>query len=682
MQHVTTPDAPTTKPTQEWSILHGDLSTVKEEDIDLLACRHFNLGANHVASEEWPPEFGMPSLNMPSQSPHLYRIEFEMFIVSPIGEKVHSYTLNQSEIGTSPRALEDIPDWRRFYPLLANLLEQNEPHSDIILIESSIDLLSDPPPSRSVLHIEFLISIAKAWGYSNWSSKTTYYHNNGEMIDFGILHTMDNFDLSNYRQIGEDVRFEVPLQSQWWVSLFHDMTRRKQETRDNHHQRLQEEEHSRQYLQELSIMQEIWATHQGDVQSPRRVAVLLWRFSQTQKSEAGITTWRRINPPPPRNKVNSPPLSPTPLLQQSLVLDSALREVAMPQPVSLHAERFLHSDIFTRDSEKIVAGTMTNDPSPSPTLSPDYTGSFPSSTSTSFPASVTYGMLSQNESQDSMSFSQEDRVYRQESFASQDSFASSQRPSSTYEDSQIYPRSSKLLSQESPFEFQDHVYCSQESYEVIPHDFLESPREIYHGHEPLNRCHNITQEFTGGKIQLSYQEVHESSTDATDTYIAPSIDTLQIDHRLEHSSGQLVIDEEQPLGPTSDDIHEIAPRHHHPAEFDFSQLETAFTVEELAAIQFQDRDAQFLGNLGQPQNLSSPTTEVVRYSQRLMTAVEGWEVLPERNTFNPPIEQHGAVLGEVIEEETLEREMDKNKTGGFVSEEGAHANTYEREALN
>ncbi|KAL9581167.1 MAG: hypothetical protein Q9212_004064 [Teloschistes hypoglaucus] len=623
-----------------------DVANLREDQIEAYARSHFGLGGQPAYSSGLPipPPDGILGSNVPARGPYLNRIEFEMFIVGPTREPIHRYTSNQTDIGAPSRNLEDVAHWYTFYPRLEQYYENGQLDCDIILIDCTLNLLGKSPPKYSSLSIVFNVNVAAVSPSDRWEIKTDYYEHNGRHVDTkscdGAKNNRKSTDwhLPNvFKGRGQsDVTLEIPLQSTWWVQLFHGMAVRKQRTRHDPFLMQQEEEASRRYLQEMSIMQEVRRTSGG---THNRAAIILWRFSATEDGQTGITTWRKLKPPPARDQINSPIPSPTPPLQHSIGLDSAIQSIAMPQPMSIHAERFLqHTNIFVEDSERILNEVPSTQGSPSPGISPDYIHSFPSSTTTiSFPPSITHGYLSNEESQGSACYSQEVDSFRQNSFASQSSYIHSQLSAHAYEEvAAANDEDLRHLSQPSALELPDPAYFSQESFEHLSHFQSPGPPHDLYDEEELHRNDHLdAQNFDGGHIQLSFEHQNQAgdSHSHPPPYPAAVTQLWQATHGEQRPRSQ-ISDEELQHSSTDDDLaHMIVDVTNnaggHPEEFDFSSLETHFTAEELAAIRSHDFD-----------------------ECQVQTIIE-CAVQTGCSAQESEIESGGAVLGEVVDDGIL-----------------------------
>ncbi|KAL8731951.1 MAG: hypothetical protein Q9166_003083 [cf. Caloplaca sp. 2 TL-2023] len=659
LQHVNAPKAITEGRVAPQTHLHNiDLHNLDDEDFRMLVRDPYGQVGPKLPSSALmrPPPNVILGSNAPDHRPVLNRIEFQMYVESPTGEKIHDYTCHQAEIGAAPRALEEICNWRMSFPLLQDYYEKNQLDSDIILIESNIDLLAEYPPKQSRLSTRFIVNIAGAAGNERWSTKADYYENNGQPLDMEKFYEINNIHKASPWDTPEvlqapgsrDVQLLIPLQSNWWVQLFTRMAARRHGMRHDPCLLQQEVDWSRRYLQEMSIMQELRMNHGIAGTSSKRVAIILWRFYPTRCNEAATTSWRKLKPPPQRFKINSPVQSPEPPLQHSMVLDSSLHTIAMPQPVFACAERFLHqSDLFAKDSERIVSESQSAQDSPSSALSPDYTSSFPSSTTTSFPPSVTQGYLSHEESQE------------QESFASQNSFNFSQKSTYVFQDNRTHDEDLTHLSRNSQLESQDLAYYSQQSLDALPkfHSPDQYDDELCQdglNHQDSRAAHD----FSGGQIQVAFQ-THDAPSNPSPLYFEPPPNLSQFEHAAQTDSQ--IIAHELHSGPhdfsaLQHDQETMATGLSHNDELDFSSWEVNFTPEQLAALRTHNGDFNVQNS---EVHFNLHETYQFEGHQGYVQTDSDWTLVETKNHFhNPAIEQpdHGAIVGEVADEELVVEE--------------------------
>ncbi|KAL9610268.1 MAG: hypothetical protein Q9167_005013 [Letrouitia subvulpina] len=455
-----------------------------------------------IYNHSLPPPAGI----LGSHCPSVHRIEFDMFIVDAKGSRLHSYTSNQSDIGAPLKALDEVREWRELYPCLASYEQQGLLDSEVVLVEANLNLLEELPPTRSALSIHLFADIARSGDRGNWRSKTIFYESKGNQVDVkkfyeakGVRKTYpwENLECF-YIPHTDDVRLEIPLQSRWWVDLFCNITMRKKQVMSDPSWEALEEEWSSQYLQEMSVMQEIW-TGSSDTDMPAcRVAILLWKFSQTRCGETGITTWRKVKLPP-RTGVNPGNPSPQPPSEPPIALDTTFQDLAIPS-TSLCEEHSIHGvDIFVEDSEKIISSHRSTHDPPSPALTSDYPSSFPSSTSTSFPPSVTNDLLSQGNSQEAT-------FQHRSGFISHDTIIVAQEADELHEDLELQYQHPKHTLQNSNYDLQDSHYFALESFNALnvghtrPHE-----EDLYSYHETTEAPRESSEyHFAGGQIRLAF----------------------------------------------------------------------------------------------------------------------------------------------------------------------------------
>ena len=419
--------------------------------------------------------------------PTIRQVSFVMALFK--GEKrgpqkvLHNYTSIQTDMGSAPRALEDISEWRTMFPHLADYHDHGETQAPIFLFESNISLMNIYQGEGSSLGTELILYYTQGTVYGDWRALTRFYHDKGQEIDLKKFSERSQDPDQPYNELDwkpdlttGEVRLEIPLKSKWWAKLFSDIISGNEKAgarakkAGNPQFIKDEEERARKYLGDISVMQELWATPRIDGAEPQRMAFILWNFKQTRKNEAATTSWRRVISPTPFEPT-------TRLMQPHMTLDTVIEDARTQPPRSAGSEYYDHpsfqSCIFMDNTGSLVAAPLSEESSPGIAESPDYR-SFPSSTMTSFPSSISNSIYPIHLSQES-----EHAVFG--SFDSQ---------SSTYEVANH--------SQES-YEFQDNPYHSQDSIYrnagTPPYDY--TPQHA--------QAAGISQDFTGGEIQLQYE---------------------------------------------------------------------------------------------------------------------------------------------------------------------------------
>ena len=138
------------------------------------------------------------------------------------------------------------------------------------------------------------------------------------------------------------------FESKYWAEKFVNLIEKKRgaEESGNESAISAANEKSRNFFSGLSAMQELvaYAPHevsmletQSKPPQGRRIAILLWKFSQAQVGHVGITTWQRLIPPPHRNTMNSPPSTQDTALPP-LTMDNIVEGTHDDQSFSIYKE--------------------------------------------------------------------------------------------------------------------------------------------------------------------------------------------------------------------------------------------------------------------------------------------------------------------------------------------------------
>ena len=421
-------------------------------------------------------------------SPTIRSVNFLMALFK--GEKqgpqvvLHNYTSIQTEMGSGPRALEDISEWRMMFPHLADYYDHGDTQAPIFLFESNISLMNIYQGEGSSLGTELILYYTLGTGYSDWRALTRFYEDKGHEIDLKKFSERSQDPGTPYNELDwkpdlntGDVRLEIPLKSKWWAKLFSDIISGNEKAgarakKAGNPQILRDEEEvTRQYLGDISVMQELWATPRINGAVPQRMAFILWNFKQTRRNEAATTSWRRVLSP-------TTPFEPTTrMMQPHMTLDTVIEEARTQPPISAGSDYYNHSSLqssmFMDNTGNLVAAPLSEESSPEIAGSPDCQ-SFPSSTTTSFPSSISNSIYPIHMSQES----------------GRAVFGSFDSQSSTYE---VATHSQEAYEfQESPYHSQDSIY---RNIGTPPYEY--SPQHA--------QAAGILQDFTGGHIQLQYE---------------------------------------------------------------------------------------------------------------------------------------------------------------------------------
>ena len=444
-----------------------------------------------------------------SDLPTLRRVpDFAMYLEDMNKVIIHKYTELQSETPSAPKALADVSHWREIYPALASYCDQGSVDCPIYLFDTCLSLMDRIVGSN--LGIRFSMVFSQGAHYTDWRSCPRFYEQNGCPINLPKPFEI----LESERVKGtEDAKLpQVAFGSRWWASLFSGMIGTDHETMTE-----EEEERAIRLIQGVSVMQEIWAKHRTSGRRPQKMAILLWRFSTARKDVAATTSWRSLFPLLSAYDVQSPH---PPTEDPPMILDSTL------QPASPYATAHpsQHSIFSEFPSGEFLAGPLLEGScSPSPTQAPD-SRSIPSSASTStFPLCP---------SQESSFQSQDSGFSNLNYFDSQNSRYSLYGRDEVFEVSREPFRSPEFAKgSHEAYASQEVIYHSQDPlYPQIPDQLYEYPYQVVDA--PV--ASSGSQDFTGGQIQLSYDQTEGSQSSYEAPLIAPQANLAPQHQLIQH----------------------------------------------------------------------------------------------------------------------------------------------------
>jgi len=515
------------------------------------------------------------------RGPTVRSVEFTMTLYREEPQvALHTYTSIQSEMGSLPRALDDVSDWRTMFPQLAAYCDSGETECPIFLFETELSLMNRYPGGRLTLGTELIIDFTHGTAFTEWCALTRFYEGSGSEIDLSKIYENTLLPNSPYNEITysevlrtTDMQLEIPMKSKWWARKFSDFISDKQEAEAQAaavgSPRIvkEQDQRTRQYLREMSVMQEIWATSRIKGSQPQRMAILLWKFDQTPNREAPTTSWRRIIPPVSPFQVQSPSST---VLQAPITLDSTLEDPLAPHPMHPYADYYNPQPSIVMDpSESLLALGQPDESSPDTPQTGDYR-SFPSSTSTSFPSSISNSTYAMHPSHQLRHDSQDSGYPVFGSFDSQDS---------NYVAAHL----------EESYESQDNIYHSQDSlYHTVTTPLYEYPTPEYPvpQHGALDEKQTV-HDFTGGEIQLHYTSHSEPApTYEARAYEAPLIapranmvQQTQVIEHLENFDYHDPPEHHQDLDPDQSNLQQTYAEHFH-QNFDLNLLATQFNAWE------------------------------------------------------------------------------------------------------
>lgn len=446
---------------------------------------------------------------------------------------LHTYTSIQCNTASAPKPLEEIRDWRLFYPPLATYYDQEQMECPMFLFDTTLSLMDDfpmVPGRRPSLSIDLSVHFTEGTNFDDWQSSPSFYEN-GKPVDLAKYYResekCQESDLSResgaYNNLWSNLKCsqiegtadlklnEISLKSAWWVDVFYNMVRKNYEVRESGDPQAikQEEEHAHRYLQELSVMHEIRATPRAYPARPQRMAVLLWKFGKSKKGETATTSWRRLTPPLSPFQIQSP--SPS-LSQPPMTLDMALDGAQVRRSAPSYAEYYnLEPSIFSNNPQHLPTTPSLSEEGSSSTTPTADSRSLLSSTSTSFPSSISNSAYAptnnvlllpiHNSSQESSSHSQHS-VYHSslESFDSQQSELYQYQNSDIVAHSQSYERHGFSTNSQDTIGSSDIYHSQDAAYHQAEIPLYEYPVP----HPDTLATASPSDDFTGGEIQLSF----------------------------------------------------------------------------------------------------------------------------------------------------------------------------------
>ena len=492
------------KPENSKKKAHGSIA--REEATGIDENSEYDYASGYPSSQaSFPPvpsRFSAPIEILASnldQVPSLRRVsEFAMTLKDKSGSKAvrHYFTSIQSEMPSAPKALGDVNKWREMYPALAAYHDRGPIDCPIFLFDANLSLVKHDYPST--LDIQLSMDFSQGAHYTEWRSYPKFYEENGSPVDLPSWDTLESTHLKGT----DNCRLpEVLFCGEFWNRVFSRMVK-------------EEEERATQYIQGISVMQEIWATHRASDRGPQRMAILLWRFNTVKRGEAATTSWRKLLPSLSAYDIQSPhPPTDEPPMTLDTTLQAASPYVAHDNP---------QPSIFSGcPVGSLLTTPLTEDSSSSTT--PTLEGhSFPSSASNS-----AYPLYPAQES----SFHSQDSAY----------------PPLGIFDSELYEHHEVVEASHESYGSHESADCSQESY--------GSSGVMYHSQDALYQdafdqlyeypCHtgdapvaaSASQDFTGGQIHLSYTQTEDSQSSYEAPLIAPQANIIphhQLIQHLEH----------------------------------------------------------------------------------------------------------------------------------------------------
>ncbi|RMZ76391.1 hypothetical protein DV737_g4864, partial [Chaetothyriales sp. CBS 132003] len=264
---------------------------------------------------------------------HVTRLSFAMWVSLPdqMDQALHTYTRVQSSdsiLGHMP--LENVENWRSSFPSLQDIFDHSwtpTEECDIILLEASIELMGDFPPKFSKLGIALELDFrhpsnnngAALANLARWTCLTQIFQNS--RLDQRLSH--QECDVA---EVGKVKPF---FESKWWAATFTQLTEKRkvaENLRSNAAAVGAANEARRNFFRGLTVTQEISAEiiegtpsdavcTSTQTRRRKRMAILLWRFSEAPSNFVGVTTWQKVMVPAAKRDFTN---SSAPLVDMSL----------------------------------------------------------------------------------------------------------------------------------------------------------------------------------------------------------------------------------------------------------------------------------------------------------------------------------------------------------------------------
>jgi transcriptional enhancer factor len=250
---------------------------------------------------------------------------------------VHKYTGLHSHSQQDRENLEDLPNWRERFPYMARSLSLNELNCEIIHMDVSLELTRESAPSGAelVTRVEIIIP-GPALGKHRWQTVTSLFK--PQELYYTDLNHDPPLDRKKFIADALDVnenqtRIKVPFPANTWAHALSNLTNLQYAYDDGRRaQQLDGGSHGstrpvREYVDQISMYQEVQSAANCQECTEREVmngyrtprcncggkgeqfvtrAIILWTFNKARRGDQGSTTWRYIDPHPPRRMLMSP----------------------------------------------------------------------------------------------------------------------------------------------------------------------------------------------------------------------------------------------------------------------------------------------------------------------------------------------------------------------------------------
>lgn len=235
--------------------------------------------------------------------------------------------------------LEDsLPNWRKQFPQIEHAMGVNELDCGVIHVEASLALRNGKSPENAELWGRFEIVIPANEDRLKWRCMQTLHKHKdlyGALdMDPPIVNKMYPLNVDRFEEgTGPIMRVAFPALP-WAHALgkLSDLQEQFEEAmREGGHYPIQMT--ARQYIDQITMYQEIFSSA-GDGHGWKKRAIIAWTFTKAKQGERGQTTWRYLDPAPPRRAIFSP--HPGPHQELQATMSDNFSNMYQAPPLSIH----------------------------------------------------------------------------------------------------------------------------------------------------------------------------------------------------------------------------------------------------------------------------------------------------------------------------------------------------------
>ncbi|KAM3069303.1 hypothetical protein ACMFMG_010810 [Clarireedia jacksonii] len=225
--------------------------------------------------------------------------------------------------------LESIPHWRQRFPYLAHLVATDNLNCEVIHMDVSLDLMKTHAPDKSELltRLEMVLP-GRTLARCAWQSVTSLIKPqelHGDLYKDPILNGTA-FPMYVLGYNSTETRIKVAIPAETWAYTFTQLmnlhfelelekkrnpieTSSTAYSQNNNNSNIDDDNSGpsiRNYVDQIAMYQELQSSSGEGMPFIRR-AILIWTFRKSRSGESNDTTWRYVDPAPPRHMCMSPP---------------------------------------------------------------------------------------------------------------------------------------------------------------------------------------------------------------------------------------------------------------------------------------------------------------------------------------------------------------------------------------